>query len=268
MADSVPSAVDDNPSKGSEPRLFDCFSRGGKIWYRVWQVLGRSFPFRVRLRSGEVIALRRNSHDWGIAIEVFASELYRLPLELDLNSIRRVVDVGGNVGFTSLYWLRRLPNAHILVFEPHPVHLECFRWHMRRNGLSKRIELLPFAAGVKDSTVTLCDYGAASSHVIDRPASSGNSLDVPMVDWISHLGREPIDLLKIDIEGGEYELLADSRFSDLDIRNIVIEWHKLPNDGRGGNWCIERLESMGFQMRKCSASADGDVGMIWALKPE
>jgi len=34
-----------------------------------------------------------------------------------------------------------------------------------------------------------------------------------------------VDLLKKDVEGSEFELLADPRFAQFDIDIIVLEWH-------------------------------------------
>src|SRR6516165_5292425 len=47
----------------------------------------------------------------------------------------RIVDLGANVGYSCLWWANLCPNAEIEAFEPHPIHAELLRWHIRKNGL-------------------------------------------------------------------------------------------------------------------------------------
>ena len=248
-------------------RLIDRFNFWGKIRYRWWQVFGRSLPFSVTLRSGEKIRLRPESTDWSVANEVFDREVYRLPVELAEIPIRRIVDIGGNVGFTTLYWMRRLPNARVLAFEPHPENVEAFREHIRRNLVSNRVELLPVAAGVRAANVTLWDGGSGSSLVLARRGHQGRSFEVPLVDYFSSVGAEPIDLLKIDIEGAEYDLLDDPRFFVVKPRIIAMEWHAIPSRPDAGIWCLTQLRGQGYVAWQTEESHDKGIGMIWAMLP-
>jgi FkbM family methyltransferase len=253
-------------SSVQEPRLIDRFTPWCKIRYRWQQLFARSSPFLATLCNGQKIRIRPDGTDWSVAIEVFAQEVYRLPKMLEGISVQKIVDIGGNVGYTSLYLSQQFPKSQILAFEPHPANIIAFREHMSWNRVGDRVELLPFAAGIREDTVTLNDCGSGSSMHIVRDSGFGRSFEVRMIDWIAHLGDKSIDLLKIDIEGGEYELIEDARFELIRPKILVMEWHTVPGRTDCGRWCLERLGQFGYQTLPTEGSLESDVGMIWAVR--
>ena len=140
---------------------------------------------------------------------------------------------------------------------------------MARNRLTGRVTLHPVAAPAPRNRVTRSRAcGSSSGAVIDRGAGAGKTLEVKMVDWFGHLDRSrPIDLLKMDIEGGEYELLSDPRFADLAAGAIVMEWHTVPGTEYRAQWCVERLGSLNYRVHsECEPHAGGAIGMLWAVR--
>jgi hypothetical protein len=83
-----------------------------------------------------------------------------------------------------------------------------------------------------------------------------------VVDIFPVLSGRRIDLLKIDIEGSEYQILSDSRFGSLDVRAIVMEWHA--RAGYGYDWVHKKLSELGFRVE--DLFAEPSHGMIWALR--
>ena len=73
-----------------------------------------------------------------------------------------------------------------------------------------------------------------------------------------------IDILKIDIEGGEYELLGDPRFASLDVKAIVLEWHACSEILDGEKWCRDRLKELGYRLYPIFQRES--YGMFWAYK--
>ena len=93
------------------------------------------------------------------------------------------------------------------------------------------------AAGTCDGTLYLTDSEVFST-LVSEPGSddfeairrqhvpdggTGTSaprhgIPVRMVDFLTALGSEPIDLLKIDIEGSEHAILDDPRFGALPVQ--------------------------------------------------
>lgn len=85
-----------------------------------------------------------------------------------------------------------------------------------------------------------------------------------VIDIFPLLSGEHVDLLKMDIEGGEYEILADERFSELQIDAIVMEWHTRGGGINDKRWCQERLGSLGFVID--DIFTEPSHGMFWATR--
>lgn len=58
---------------------------------------------------------------------------------------------------------------------------------------------------------------------------------------------EPVDFLKMNIEGAEWEVLADSEDQLRQIREMVIEYHHLPGLPRTLHRVLELLHRQGFE---------------------
>lgn len=247
------------PRRAPARRLWNLLTAGSRVRYLLWRFLARSDAFTVRLRTGERLALS-TAGDRRVGWEVFVRELYRVPAGHGVEGVRRVVDLGGNNGFSTLYLAGQYPEAEVVAFEPHPRHCEQFRWHVAHNGLSSRVRLVAAAAGVREDRLMLSDAGAGSSLVIPR---GGDRFEVRVADWLAEVGGAPIDVLKVDIEGSEYALLDDPRFPGLGVRLIVLECHEVPEQGLTYRTCVRQLEGMGYTT---SVVPDGGCTMVWASK--
>ena len=243
-------------------RLRDDLTLISHLGYLWWCARGRRDELRVQLATGHTLLLRPPpAHDLEIAYEIFTADVYDCPREIDARSIRHIVDVGANVGFSCLNWLRTYPDAHITAFEPHPAHVRQIRRHLQVNGLEEQVTLIAAAAGRVSGEMFLTDAGPESQlHTAAQP----DALQVPVVDWFETIGSEAIDLLKLDIEGGEYTLLADARFAALRCRVAVLEWHRSPEISDGAAWCAERFERLGYRVLPGKLVTER-AGLLWAF---
>jgi hypothetical protein len=69
----------------------------------------------------------------------------------------------------------------------------------------------------------------------------------------------------MDIEGGEYPILADPRFAELRPRMIALEWHQTPAQPDGKRWCEERLRGLGYEVSEGPFGTKKE-GVIFALQ--
>jgi FkbM family methyltransferase len=210
-------------------------ARGGlRVWSSVSQILGREREFRehwvaarvardlqyrvpvvVRLGNGMRIKVHVHDHVGGAIIRdgFYEREMVQLVRRL-LRSGQTFFDVGAHVGQYSLLASELVGSSGAVhSFEPDP---QTFRWltsNIRRNrlanvranqlGLSSRREVLQFYLSA------IQDIGSNS---LRRPHNfSGNVVSVTCVSLDEYLesARVPrIDLLKMDVEGGEGAVLA------------------------------------------------------------
>lgn len=114
------------------------------------------------------------------------------------------VDVGANMGYFSLLWAGRNPQAKAIAFEASPRNVEILRNNVIRNGLENRISIVPKAAGDHEGTISFdpgpenqTGWGGIST------ASISSSITVPLCRLDEELSGETIDVLKIDVEGAD-----------------------------------------------------------------
>ena len=175
---------------------------------------------RYRVRGSDShVHVRHRTRDLDVLTEVYIRGSYEPPAELG-NSVSSsgIIDLGGNVGLFGAWALRRWDVLSLRSYEPDPSNARLLaatagdhhQWQKIQAAVSNRTGVMRFADGMFSES---------------RMALAGErSISVPVVD----LYTEPAaDLVKIDIEGGEWPILTDPRLADLAARAIVMEWHQL-----------------------------------------
>jgi FkbM family methyltransferase len=246
-------------------RLRDLMSPTGRARYLAWRGLG--FPERivVGLLTGERLLIRRPpAHDLSIAHEVFVQNVYQPDTIPNLRRVGRIVDVGSNVGYTLAYLGLRYPEAALVAFEPHPVHVELLRRNLTLNNLSSRVQIHAAAAGICKGEARLSNEGAMSTLLSGETLGS---IPVPVVDFFDAVGTGDIDLLKIDIEGAEYPILMDERFAGLRARMMVVEWHATPERPDADAGISARLTQLGWRLEhRAEYQQPTRHGMLWGYQ--
>lgn len=250
-----------------EDRLPLAFTRtltvGSGARYLAWKLSGQRKDVWLRLRSTAEFQLRPRgcgNSDAGVAYEIFVHHYLVAPVWIPPERVSLIVDLGANVGLSCLYWLTTYRRAHVIAFEAHPAHAVQCRVNLAHNRFEKRVTLYTAAAGAQNGQAWISDAGAASC--LSNDAGNGHQTDI--VDIFPLLSGRRIDILKVDIEGSEYELLDDPRFGDLDVRAIVLEWHHRDDRPEGHEWCCQRLNNLGFRLFPLFKRAS--YGMMWGYK--
>lgn len=121
------------------------------------------------------------------------------------------LDIGANVGYFSALIAKHFPSAAIYAFEPHPVTYKVLRLNIwKYNG---RIRLFPCALGDCHGTVALT---TSESNIGDtRGAVAENesfaSVVAPVAPLDELITEERVDVVKIDVQGAEFSVLAGMR---------------------------------------------------------
>lgn len=134
-----------------------------------------------------------------------------------------VLDVGGFEGGWADLILSFQPKAEIHVFEPHPRFAAALRAKFADRA---NVHVHDFAMGGAEGVLALSDDGDASSGFGD----SGGDLKAPIrpvSEVFAELGLERVDLMKVNIEGGEYDLLPALLDADLmpRIARLQVQFH-------------------------------------------
>ncbi len=175
--------------------------------------------------------------------DLFVRETFRVELGTETP---RILDCGANVGLASLYFKRRYPKARITAYEADPAIAETLRGNLGRNGC-KDVEVVPAAVWIEDGSIEFCCEGADSGTVGALAyGMSGKRVQVPSVRLKDILAKEPIDLLKLDIEGGEETVLKDCADALQNVRAGLLDLHEFDPSHRCTAGVQEILDSAGF----------------------
>lgn len=166
---------------------------------------------------------------------------------------RHAVDVGGHVGLWSR--IMAMDFERVTAFEPHPEHIACFRENLR--GFDN-VTLHEAAVGRKEgvSRIQITPVNTGNTHI----ARTGVECRMIRLD---DMDLDPVDFLKIDVEGYEMEVLLGAEGTIIRNKPVIVIEQKPEHAERygRGRWdAVERLLSLG--MRQAAVMA-GDHIMAW-----
>lgn len=150
--------------------------------------------------------------------EIFVDELYRF----ETDSKEPVIyDCGANIGMSCLYFKKLYPNARIRAFEADPKLAEVLKKNLSKNGITD-IEIIDKAVWIDENGIEFSTEGADGGSIY----GAGNRIEMESIRLKNYLENEDkVDMLKIDIEGAEYDVLKDCEESLENVQNIFVEYH-------------------------------------------
>lgn len=206
----------------------------------------------------EPIYFRSNSTD----VHLVKSILYAEEYNVDLRGVSplNVVDVGANVGYTSIYFSNKFPNARVFSFEPEP---ESFDLLLKNAEAYSNVILSNEAIwSVKTKLSASSEKYDSWSFGLKESSEEGlgeNFQAIAVNDILERIDGE-IDILKMDIEGAEKDLFIPENTAWLKfVKVIIIELHdrKIPG-------CSESLyKSLIFNEIKFTQKNEGYNTVIY-----
>jgi FkbM family methyltransferase len=159
-----------------------------------------------------------------------------------------ILDCGANIGLSVIYWKQLYPFSRIIAFEPDPDVFEVLTWNCRQRNLAD-IELVNRAVWKEQGILPFCAEGADAGHLDYGTSMDRNrrSVQVPTVRLRDYL-NEPIDLLKLDIEGAEVEVLKDCQWHLDAVRNLFVEYHSFHGSEQHLDEIFFILKKNGFRV--------------------
>lgn len=212
--------------------------------------------------------------EFHILNEVFVSNDY----DFTSSSKAVVIDIGANIGITSLFFSRFGYVDKIYAFEPVKDTFEQAQYNLSLNDKIHKVEWIKNIGLGKNSRkeVFLFDKyckGNTGFRGMSSPSYSNNDKakerEVQIEDATLEIGKivkEVKDrkvIVKMDCEGGEYEILenlyASGMINEIDV--LLLEWHD-----KGSQIIEEMLINSGFDF--FSRSLGSITGMIYAYKKQ
>lgn len=219
--------------------------------------------------------------------EIFRKRFYDRPGYRGQDG-QNIVDIGANMGLYTLWMAPQIGSGRMLCVEPSSA-FDTLEENVRRNHLTN-VQTVRCAAGHPDTTLELLEYPEFNgvNHCADfTPAPWGQFFirllhrrkPLPpvrtahpcrdMASLFDDAGFERVSLLKIDCEGGEYEIFnatTDEVMSRID--RVCMEFHEL-HPSHDHQKLVDRLEHCGFKVtveRPWFERVFQKTGTIWATR--
>jgi FkbM family methyltransferase len=208
------------------------------------------------------ISLRHQSGDIDIFRKFYAYGYYDWPPEVmaRLKRVDRpinVLDLGANIGLFQVHARADFPIERAVGFEPDPANAEVLERVLTANG--GNWEIVRACAANRDG-VAMFKAGADNFSRIENEGASV----VPTVDVFPYIAEA--DLVKMNIEGSEWEILGDPRLERTSAVWIV-EYHRIRNPEPDITSLARRsFERCGYTT--LSAIAHAGNGLLWAWKDD
>jgi FkbM family methyltransferase len=160
---------------------------------------------------------------------------------------RRVLDCGANVGLASLYFKALYPRARVTAFEADPALAAICRRNLDANGC-RDVTLESAAVWTDDGTVEFFAEGGDSGMLAavgePGPAPLQRVRSLRLRNYLEH---EPIDLLKLDVEGAELPVLRDCADLLSQVGLLILDLHEFDPSSRQTAAIFNLLDAAGFR---------------------
>jgi FkbM family methyltransferase len=228
----------------------------------VYELRGSGLKVHLRHRTGDVAILNK------IFARARAHNSYEPPAEvaaaLSAVPAPKILDVGANIGMFGVFALTRWPSARITGFEPDPDNFRALSETVAANRLNGRWQVVPAAVSNAVGELRFVPGLRAEAHIAG--GGEADTISVPALDLFEQINGG-VDLIKMDIEGGEWEILADPRLAAMNAKAIRLEWHTQHCPAADARVAAAELLRAGGFDHVVDASHEHEAnGVIWAWR--
>ena len=175
--------------------------------------------------------------------ELFVGNIYKFNCD---SGSPLILDCGANIGMSVIYLKELFPKARIVAFEPERKIFQFLEKNTAAFGL-KDVKLVNKAVWKEEGTIRFSNEGADASRISSLQAADNfqSYYDVETVKLSSYMD-EPVDLVKLDIEGAEVEVVREIEPRLRNVRHLFIEYHSFEDSPQELDVILAILTRQGF----------------------
>ena len=204
----------------------------------------RALP-RYRSATTEMLGYRVEIPDTASFLEmydeIFVREIFAFRSD---RPALRIIDGGANIGLVTLYYKRAFPDARVVAFEPDNAIYAVLARNIEHWELAN-VELHRAAPTAEEKTLRFMSEGSYAGRVArEGDPVNGTVAAVRLRRWL----EEPVDLLKLNIEGAETEVLGDCGDLLRNVRRAIVEYHSFAQEPQELSDLLSILREGGFRV--------------------
>lgn len=203
-----------------------------------------------------------------VVAEIFKHREYRQAetaiIEAKANEC--ILDIGAHLGFFALYTRSLNPQAQIICLEPNKKNFEILKNNLKKNKIQNIVLLnmgLAADSGERQFSVSSDSHNSRMISVKNENIKHCVCKTISFSDLVAECNIKIISLLKMDIEGAEFEIIENMNKDDFAlIKNIIFEYH---NSVKNNHKKLEKiLRERGFSVQIFPSKFDKKLGFIFA----
>jgi len=192
------------------------------------------------------------------AYEPYTTELFKQVVKPGAT----VLDIGAQFGYYSLIAAKQIrQGGKVYAFEPVPNNFELLKRNIQINRCNQMIHAVQKAVGDKPTTVRIFVYRDSDSHGMycHPKATVKETITVESIAMDEFLGGQPVDVIKMDIEGNEPFALEGMKQTIAKSPSIILFTELNPaflrRAGVKSEDYLTQLEDLGFDIQLIDESA-------------
>lgn len=222
------------------------------------------FTQNFTVNQQSITLIIRDEADESVAAEIFKLREYRIAEPIISQTTLPIFDVGAHAGFFTVYARALNPLAHIIALEPEPKNINALEQTIKNNSV-QNLTIIKGALAKESGKRELALSEDSHNHRLKTNTSEKKIITVNAYNFahFKQLTPQGIGILKMDIEGGEYEIFPELTPADFaHIQSIVMEYHDLPEHKHQE---IEQiLRQNGFGVQTFPSKFEKTMGFLWA----
>ncbi len=153
-----------------------------------------------------------------------------------------IIDGGSNMGMSILHFKHIYPGARIIAFEPDPAIFRLLSENLALNKIED-VRLVNAGLAAEEGETCFNPDGQAGGRL-----SSSGLLRVKM-ERLSKYLDEPVDFLKLNIEGAELDVLTEAIKAGRlhNVRELVLEYHGWPGQRQTLGNILNLFDQQGYR---------------------
>lgn len=203
----------------------------GKIRIQNW--IGRNiFKKGILFKDDEATYFKLNANDWITRIILLEGNYENKSVSLAKRIMQNgsvFIDIGANFGLYSCQIARIDAGLKIFAIEPNYKIIGSLLTNIQLNKLNNQVNVVN-AAVTDSATLVQMEQGAAdnmgNTKTTKLEVGNFSVVGIPLKNILEEKDIKEVDLLKIDIEGNEFEVFKNFSFNQFKIRNIILEFNR------------------------------------------
>lgn len=194
--------------------------------FLVNTMLSRKTSIRVNLEGSE-LTIRSKTPDLKVALSCLRDGEFAPAISACREKHKLIVDAGGYIGTAAIAFARAFPNSRVVTLEPNASNFAVLSENVRayKNIVPLRKALSNYDGEIELFSRPSGEWGFTTIRQPDSTSTRDVMDCISIPTLLKELGHEGIDILKLDIEGGEKPLLENNPDWVKRVELVIAELH-------------------------------------------